>query len=131
MLRGVRTFKNKAATAAKAAQQAARDQKASQGRDPYGLFKEAIASVPDPSVPRMSSRLSQTEWKAHRAQYSREKMLEVRRRPIAGPVLITHRPNCALVLAASSRERSPDRDDQAAQCGAPAESSVGTDAKCC
>ena len=46
--------------------------KSTQGRDPYGLLKTAIASVPDEQADRAASRKQQRGWRKHRAEYSRE-----------------------------------------------------------
>ena len=68
----VRAFKTKASTAAS---KAASKKDATGGRDPYGLFKEAIASdFPD----AVSTPMAYEEWKEHRASYSRVKMHEVK-----------------------------------------------------
>ena len=44
------------------------------GKDPYGLFKAAITSVPDENATKERPRHRQ--WQEHRAAYSQAKMLE-------------------------------------------------------
>ena len=69
-----RTFKTKASERAAKAAQVKAEEKAHGGRDPYGLFKSAMASVPKAEAKHARPR--HAEWQAHRAAYSRAKMLE-------------------------------------------------------
>jgi hypothetical protein len=71
---GARSFKTKAMTKQQQ-QQAAKAAAGTGGRDPYGLFKAAIASGPDVEE-AASSTHSEEEWREHRGAYSRAKMLE-------------------------------------------------------
>lgn len=71
---GSRAFKQ---VAGKAKAQAAQDAAAAAqgGRDPYGLFKTAIASTTDASA-AADAHVPPSEWHAQRKAYSRAKMLE-------------------------------------------------------
>ena len=64
----------------KAAQQASKARKATEGamtgRDPYGLFKEAVAAPAAGRASAGASKMQGADWKAHRTAHSREKMLE-------------------------------------------------------
>ena len=84
-----------------ALQQAAKA--AAGGRDPYGLFKEAIASPPDPEADGRK-RLRQQQKREHRAAYSRALMKEVRQSYAFAPssMLWTHGP---IVHASSQHHR--------------------------
>ena len=89
---GARAFKTVAKMKEKeAASKAAL--KATGGRDPYGLFKEAIASPPDPEADGRK-RMRQQQRREHRAAYSRALMKEVRVSCALAPasVLWTHEP---------------------------------------
>ena len=67
-----RGFKSLKAERAKAQAQEAAATKASQGKDPYALFKEALDS--EPGAP---PEVDRKEWREWRATYSRAKMVEV------------------------------------------------------
>ena len=69
-----RAFKTKASEQAAAAARKKAQDKANQGRDPYGLFKTAIMSEPNKDA--KAARPHHLDWKAHRAAYSRAKKLE-------------------------------------------------------
>jgi hypothetical protein len=75
-----RGFKSKATEMAKKQKAAAAASKTG-GRDPYALFKEAIASQPDRAA-RAEAKMAPEEYQQHRAAYSREKMLEVCATPL-------------------------------------------------
>lgn len=49
---------------------------ATQGRDPYALFKQAIVSQPPDPDAVAAAVLPHDEWREHRAAYSRAKMIE-------------------------------------------------------
>ena len=70
-----RAFKTKASQQAAAAAAAKKAEKANQGRDPYGLFKQAMMSEPDADAKRTATT-HHKEWQEHRAKYSRYKIQE-------------------------------------------------------
>ena len=71
--RGFKTKTSQAQTKLKAQQMA---KAATGGRDPYGLFKEAIASPANPEADNRK-RTRQQQRRDHRAEYSRALMNEV------------------------------------------------------
>ena len=69
----LREFKKKAsATESKVAT-------ASQGRDPYALFKQAIIASRPANENKKAAKLTRKEWTGQQKAYSREKMLEHQR----------------------------------------------------
>lgn len=72
-----RSFKTKTSVAQEAAAKKAAAAVAG-GRDPYGLFKQAIVSPPDPDNRSRKKRLPKGQMDEHRKAYSRALMLEVR-----------------------------------------------------
>ena len=72
-----RSFKTKTSVAQEAAAKKAAASVAG-GRDPYGLFKQAIVSPPDPDNRSRKKRLPKGQMDEHRKAYSRALMLEVR-----------------------------------------------------
>ena len=121
MRQGARAFKTKAGdrAAVQARQQAAA--KAGQGRDPYGLFKEAIVSQPNAEA-TAAARMSHKSWREHRAAYSRAKIAEVRLHSPAPrphgrcPTLVSAR--ALSVVAAPSHPGPLHQNDPVARCGA-------------
>jgi hypothetical protein len=77
-VRATRAFKTKASAKAKQEQMSNAEDKASKGKDPYGLFKSAIMSVQEKDA-KKTHMVSVDDWTSHRGAYSREKMHEHQR----------------------------------------------------
>ena len=111
-----RHFQKNTYLAAKAAKQ----QKAgAEGRDPFGLFKEAIVSE---STAEFAPRLSEGERALQRAAYSRAKIIEVTRHFPARvqspcPVVASPHSTGSARAAASSGECAPHQDDRGSRRG--------------
>ena len=103
-----RTFKTKASELAAKKAAAAQADKASRGKDPYGLFKAAIMSEADEEGTRARPR--HAEWVEHRARYSRAKMLERHRIDAHLTMMIKARKEALAALPAELLEEASAPD---------------------
>lgn len=112
-------FVTKAGEAAKAKSLALKAEKAGKGRDPFAIFKEAMAAPLN--VEGRSRRLEHARWIEQRSNYSRHKMHEVCAAHLVDPPCPLSASNRAFALrstlAASARQQAPHRDDQVTECG--------------
>ena len=105
-----RTFKTKASEMAAKKAALASAEKANRGKDPYGLFKTAIMSEPEEDKTRGPWKQEHAEWKEHRANYSRAKMLEHHRVNAHFSMMIKARKQALAALPPELREEASAPD---------------------